>query len=124
MLTRAQLPCADPGNWEVPSYVAADFATDFIHQRAKVAQAANKPFILEETGKAVRPLHMSFCAQQKCESGCWPSLSHMPQWQYCSNSLYLPCHVSLPALLCSLSANEACWKRAIYAKQRELILEI
>ena len=51
------LSCADPGNWEVPYYVAADFATDFIHQRAKVAQAANKPFILEETGKAVRLLH-------------------------------------------------------------------
>ncbi len=50
---------ADPGNWEVPYYVAADFATEFVYQRAKVAQAANKPFILEETGKAVRPLF--FC---------------------------------------------------------------
>ncbi len=53
-----ELCCADPGNWEVPYYVAADFATDFVYQRAKIAQAANKPFILEETGKAVRPLPM------------------------------------------------------------------
>ena len=38
--------------------MAADFATDFVYQRAKVAQAANKPFILEETGKAVWPLSL------------------------------------------------------------------
>ena len=47
---------ADPGNWAVPYFVAADFATDFIYERAKVARAANKPFILEETGKAVKTL--------------------------------------------------------------------
>lgn len=69
----AKLPCADPGNWEVASYVAADFATDFIHQRAKVAQAANKPFILEETGKAVKPPPTSSNACHNCQSGCWAS---------------------------------------------------
>ena len=46
---------ADPGNWEVPSYVAKDFAEMFVNERAKVAKALNKPFILEETGKDVRP---------------------------------------------------------------------
>ena len=54
----------------MPYYVAADFATDFIHQRAKVAQAANKPFILEETGKAVRLLHPAL--------RCMPAVSQQP----------------------------------------------
>jgi hypothetical protein len=45
---------ADPGDWRVPSYVAKDFAEKFIHERASMAKALNKPFILEETGKDVR----------------------------------------------------------------------
>lgn len=48
--------CADPGNWAVPAYVAADFATGYVYERAQIAKAANKPFILEETGKAVSHL--------------------------------------------------------------------
>lgn len=44
---------ADPGNWEVPAYVAGDFAKQFVYERAKIAHAQNKPFILEETGKGV-----------------------------------------------------------------------
>ena len=50
--------------------MAADFATDFIHQRAKIAQAANKPFILEETGKAVGLLHHAM--------RCLPAMSPRP----------------------------------------------
>lgn len=46
---------ADPGNWQVPAYVASDFASMFVYERAQIAKAANKPFILEETGKEVRP---------------------------------------------------------------------
>lgn len=45
---------ADPGNWQVPAYVASDFASMFVYERAQIAKAANKPFILEETGKEVR----------------------------------------------------------------------
>ncbi len=44
---------ADPGNWQVPAYVASDFANMFVYERAQIAKAANKPFILEETGKEV-----------------------------------------------------------------------
>jgi hypothetical protein len=44
---------ADPGNWQVPAYVAGDFATQFVYERAKIAHAQNKPFIMEETGKGV-----------------------------------------------------------------------
>ena len=47
-------PRADPGNWQVPAYVASDFASMFVYERAQIAKAANKPFILEETGKEVR----------------------------------------------------------------------
>ena len=52
--------CADPGNWQVPPYVAADFANTFLYERAQIAQAQNKPWILEETGKDVRGLIFSF----------------------------------------------------------------
>lgn len=48
--------CADPGNWQVPPYVAADFANTFLYKRAQIAHAQNKPWILEETGKDVRGL--------------------------------------------------------------------
>ena len=44
---------ADPGNWGVPPYAAADFASNFVYERAQIARAQNKPFILEETGKEV-----------------------------------------------------------------------
>ncbi len=33
--------------------MAKDFAEMFVNERAKVAKALNKPFILEETGKDV-----------------------------------------------------------------------
>jgi hypothetical protein len=50
---------ADPGNWEVPAYVAGDFATQFVYERAKIAHAQNKPFIMEETGKGVSQQNIS-----------------------------------------------------------------
>lgn len=52
---------ADPGNWGVPPYAAADFASSFVYERAQIARAQNKPFILEETGKEV-----SAAAQLSC----------------------------------------------------------
>lgn len=57
---------ADPGNWEVPSYVAKDFAEMFVNERAKVAKALNKPFILEETGKDVRPSPHNASVTSQC----------------------------------------------------------
>lgn len=48
--------CADPDHWNIP---ASDFAwvnTYFVHDRAQIAQAANKPIIIEETGMMVSPI--------------------------------------------------------------------
>lgn len=61
---------ADPGNWDVPSYVAKDFAEMFVNERAKIAKALNKPFILEETGKDVSPSLYS----TSITSGCFACL--------------------------------------------------
>jgi hypothetical protein len=52
----AAVCCADPDHWNIP---ASDFAwvnTYFVHDRAQIAQAANKPIIIEETGMIVSPV--------------------------------------------------------------------
>jgi mannan endo-1,4-beta-mannosidase len=45
---------ADPSNFGIPASSASAFLAAFISSRAAVAQAAGKPFILEETGMDVR----------------------------------------------------------------------
>ena len=62
--------CADPGNWQVPPYVAADFANTFLYERAQIAQAQNKPWILEETGKDVGGLLFLFTALHMDATSC------------------------------------------------------
>jgi mannan endo-1,4-beta-mannosidase len=44
------LPHADPGSWGIPTPNFASFANQFLADRAAVAHAAGKPYILEETG--------------------------------------------------------------------------
>ena len=41
---------ADPGSWGIPTAEFAAFANQFLNDRATVAHAAGKPYILEETG--------------------------------------------------------------------------
>jgi hypothetical protein len=42
--------------------VAGDFAKHFVYERAKIAHAQNKPFIMEETGKGVSQQSTMTCA--------------------------------------------------------------
>lgn len=52
---------ADPGSWGIPAADVAEFANTFIYSRAQIAQALNKPFILEETGVDVRSSSHCLC---------------------------------------------------------------
>jgi mannan endo-1,4-beta-mannosidase len=47
------VPSADPSNWFIPEDGAFQFAHDYISARAKIAHAAGKPIMLEETGMNV-----------------------------------------------------------------------
>lgn len=61
--------CADPGSWGIEARKAAAFANQFIADRAAVAHALGKPYILEETGKDVRgPALMSLLWQRSVKS--------------------------------------------------------
>ena len=47
---------ADPSNWGFPSSIVQQFANTFLSDRAAVASAVGKPWVLEETGCNVRSL--------------------------------------------------------------------
>ena len=46
--------CADPDNWAIQAYEFDWVNQNFIADRAAIAHAQNKPFIIEETGMQVR----------------------------------------------------------------------
>ena len=46
--------CADPDNWKIDAWEFAWVDLNVIRDRAAIAHARNKPFIIEETGMKVR----------------------------------------------------------------------
>ena len=48
-------PCADPDNWKIDAWEFDWVNLNVIRDRAAIAHARNKPFIIEETGMKVHP---------------------------------------------------------------------
>jgi hypothetical protein len=49
---------ADPDNWAIEAYEFDWVNVNFIRDRAAIAHAQNKPFIIEETGMKVLTYYM------------------------------------------------------------------
>ena len=65
---------ADPDNWAIGSWEFDWVNANVIRDRAQnIAHAANKPFIIEETGMKVPPLHSTL-------SEVPPRAILMPRW--------------------------------------------
>ena len=65
---------ADPDNWAIGSWEFDWVNANVIRDRAQnIAHAANKPFIIEETGMKVPPQHFTL-------SGLLPRAIVMPRW--------------------------------------------
>ena len=59
----SQLVCfADPDNWAIQAYEFDWVNQNFIADRASIAHAQNKPFIIEETGMQVSSAPLSWCS--------------------------------------------------------------
>ena len=108
---------ADPDNWAIGSWEFDWVNANVIRDRAQnIAHAANKPFIIEETGTKVPPLHPTLSEVLPCAINAKMTVHSHLEGSMCSqlsNGAFLQYLPSWPAvkLMCNNHVALLCSER-------------